>query len=102
MTTHYEPHERTLATEIAERLNDLHSLPLHLQFVRQYKEAFLLDRLEQALAMPKHKIKKSRAALYVHLVTKEDRKPRVTEATTEATYHDYQRDRCPACGRESV
>ncbi len=99
MTTQYNRDEMKLANEIATALNDQHSLPLHLQFVRRYTENFLRNKLEQVLAMPKHKIKRSRAALYVHLVTKDDEKGADREARDEAEDQDY---RCPTCGQEYV
>ncbi len=95
MTIHYEPHEMKLANEIASTLHDEHSLPLHLQFVRRYTESFLRRMLEQALAVPKDKLRKSRAALYVYLVSKDDKSSGPKE--TAEPEHTSQ---CPTCGRE--
>lgn len=95
MTVHYEPHEMRLANEIAATLHDEHSLPLHLQFVRRYTETFLRRKLEQALAMPSSKVRKSRAALYVYLVTKDEKS---TEA--DDTEESDTTSQCPTCGRE--
>jgi len=61
---------RTLAHEIAQALNDMDSITLHLQYVRKYKESFLRKQLKTVLSIPAHKIKKSRAALYTFLVNK--------------------------------
>ena len=72
MNEHYDPHEITLAHEIANTLNDMDSLVLHLQYVRKYKEAFLRKVLNKVLSIPEHKIKRSRAALYTFLVSKGD------------------------------
>lgn len=64
----YTPHEIKLATEIAETLGDRDSMALHLMYVRKYQEAFLREKLVKVMAMPEHKIKKSRAAIYVFLI----------------------------------
>ncbi len=65
----YEPHEIKLAQDIAHALRDYDSMPYHLQNARKYKEAFLLKQLETVLAIPQHKIRNSRAAYYVFLIS---------------------------------
>lgn len=68
MHIHYDPHEVRLANEIAETLEDRDSLALHLQYVRKYKESFLRKTLAKVMALPEHKIRKTRAALFVFLI----------------------------------
>ncbi|HNP23436.1 MAG TPA: hypothetical protein PKM63_17335 [Panacibacter sp.] len=68
MYENYEPYEIRLAHEIAETLQDKDSLPLHLQFVRKFKEEFLRKILNKVMSLDKKKIKRSRAALYTFLV----------------------------------
>lgn len=68
MYENYEPHEITLAQEIAHALRDYDSIPYHLANARKFNEAFLRKQLEAVLAIPEHKIKNSRAAYYVFLI----------------------------------
>lgn len=68
MHLQYDPHEHKLANEIAETLGDRDSIALHLQYVRKYKEAFLRKTLAKAMSIPEHKIRKTRAALFVFLI----------------------------------
>jgi hypothetical protein len=73
MQKDYAPYEIRLAREIAEALNDVSSLPYHLQMVLKYKEEFLRDNLMKALTVAEDQIKKSRAALYVYLINQGSR-----------------------------
>lgn len=66
----YSPQEIKLAKEIAQTLDDVDSMPLHLEYARKYQEAFLRKQLNHVRSLPADKIKKSRAALYVYLVNK--------------------------------
>ncbi len=68
MNHDYEPHERRLANEIAETLEDRDSLVMHLQYVRKYKEEYLRKVLNKVMTLPPEKIRKSRAALYTFLI----------------------------------
>ena len=68
MYSNYTPQEIKLANEIAETLKDRDSLALHLQYVRKYKEEFLRRILSKVMALPEHKIRSTRAALYVFLI----------------------------------
>jgi hypothetical protein len=65
----YHPYEIKLASEIAETLGDRDSLALHLQYVRKYKEEFLRKVLTKVMSLPDEKIRKTRAALYVFLIS---------------------------------
>lgn len=97
MTNQYEPHEIKVANDIATKLNDQHSLHLHLQFVRQYPEEFLRKQLAEVLAVPPHKIIKNRAALYVSLVKRNWNRHTESSADTDV---EHIGDRCPLCGQE--
>ena len=68
MNEHYDPYEIKLAHEIADALKDHDSIPLHLQHVRKYKEAFLRKILAKVMSVDERKIKRSRAALYTFLI----------------------------------
>lgn len=73
MTEQYTPQEMKLAHEIASTLNDHDSLALHLQHVRKYKEEYLQKTLAKVMAIPEHKIKRNRAALYTYLISQADK-----------------------------
>ena len=59
-----------LANEIAEALNDLAGLPLYRSFANKYPTELLRGILEEVIAIPAHKIKKSKGALFNYLVQK--------------------------------
>ena len=73
MYENYDPYEIRLAREIATTLSDLDSLPLHLQYVRKFKEEFLRKILNKVMSLDERKIKRSRAALYTFLVSQGDK-----------------------------
>jgi len=73
MLEQYTQQEIKLAREIAEALQDVGSLPYHLKQVRKYQEEFLRKKLTHVLSIPEDQIKKSRAALYVYLITQSSR-----------------------------
>ena len=60
------------AREMAEALNDTDALSLYISFVQKYKEEFLREILAKVLAMPSHKIRKTRGALFNYLVQQHD------------------------------
>lgn len=60
--------EMQFAMEMAEILNDREALPLYIAFTRQYPESLLREVLEKVRAIPDHKIKKTRGALFNFLV----------------------------------
>ncbi len=70
--------EELLALDLAEALNDCKGLPLYLSYVKKYPDYLLRESLGKALEIPEGKIKKSRAALFNHLVRKEARQRRVS------------------------
>lgn len=63
------PNQKELALRIATRLDDLDWLSFHEDLVRQYSEEFLLEKLNYVMSLPSSKIKNSRAAYYIFLVT---------------------------------
>lgn len=64
----YTPKEYKLAREIAESLQDMDSLGMHIKFVQTYAESHLRKILSKVLSIPEHKIRKTRGALYTSLV----------------------------------
>lgn len=63
------PKQRQLAYDIAQRLDDLDWVAYHEDLVKQYSEAYLKQKLEYVMSLPSSKIKNSRAAYYIFLVT---------------------------------
>ncbi len=62
--------EQLLAFDIAKELNDLKALRLYLSYVKKYPESLLRKILGEVKEIPLKKIKKSRGALFNHLVKK--------------------------------
>jgi biotin operon repressor len=60
--------EEVLAHDLATALNEPEELPLYLTFVKAYSEPFLREILAKVNQTPRHRIKKSRAALFTYLV----------------------------------
>lgn len=60
--------QKQFAKVIAATLDDLKSLVLHEKLILQYSETYLNETLEYVMALPREKIKNSRAAFYVWLV----------------------------------
>ena len=60
--------EELLALYLAEALNERQNLPLYLSFSKKYPESFLRKVLGEVKEIPSEKIKKSRAALFNHLI----------------------------------
>jgi hypothetical protein len=73
MQNNYTPEELRLAREIAEILDDMDSLPMHLILVQKHKEGFLRERLNKVMSIPESQIKRSRAALYMFLINQKGR-----------------------------
>jgi hypothetical protein len=57
-----------LALDMARSLNDLQGLPLYLSYSRKYPQSLLIEVFEKVKEMPDQKIKKSRGALFNHLI----------------------------------
>ena len=64
--------EELLAVDLAEGLDDHRGLALYLSFAKRYPEALLRRLMSLVRDVPARKIKKSRGALYNHLVQKHD------------------------------
>ena len=75
----YNSNEYKLAREIAETLNDMDSLSLHIKFVQTYSEQFLRERLNRVMSIPENKIRKTRGALYTSLVTRNGYQHRIRD-----------------------
>ena len=70
MTFKPQTEKEVLAVDIAYKLNDLANIPLYISYANKYPETVLLKALGEALEVPQHKIKKTRGALFNHLVQK--------------------------------
>jgi hypothetical protein len=62
--------EELLALDLAEALRDRKSLPFYLKLSKTYSEDLLRKALGEINEIPDKKIKKSRAALFNHLIQK--------------------------------
>lgn len=62
--------EELLAKDIAIVLNDYHALPLYLSYSKKYPESLLRKILGEVREIPQSKIKKSRGALFNHIIKK--------------------------------
>ena len=60
--------EYKLAYEIAEALNDLDSLEIHISFAQSFNESVLRKIFNRVMSIPEEKIKRTRGALYTYLV----------------------------------
>lgn len=70
------PEQKELAVYIAKKLDDQDWLTFHEDLVRQYAKEFLLEKMNYVLSLPSSKIKNSRAAYYIFLVTGNARRNR--------------------------
>lgn len=64
----YNPIEIQLAHEIAERLNDPEALSLYLSYATQFSHDKLRELLNRVCSIPDKDIRRSRGALFTHLV----------------------------------
>lgn len=62
--------EELLALDLADALNDRKALALYLSYARRFPESLLRKALGEAKEIPEEQIRKSRAALFNHLVRK--------------------------------
>ncbi len=60
--------EELLAWDLATAFKDRKGLPFYISCTRKYPESFLRRALAEVMAVPEDKIKKSRGALFNHLV----------------------------------
>lgn len=66
--------EQLLALDLPEDLNDRQGLALYLSYCKRYPESLLRKVLGEVKEMPSEKVKKSRAALFNHLIQQYDQK----------------------------
>ena len=62
--------EELLAKDLARALKDPQGFPLYLSYAKRYPESLLRKVLGEVREIPDHKIKKSRGALFNHLIQK--------------------------------
>lgn len=62
--------EELLAFDLADALRDRKGISLYLSYAKKYPESFLRRVLGEVKEIPDHKIKKSRGALFNHLIQK--------------------------------
>lgn len=60
--------EYKLACEIADALNDMDSLEIHISFAESFNESVLRKIFNRVMSIPEDKIKRTRGALYTYLV----------------------------------
>ena len=68
----YSTEQRKLAQYLAKQLQDWHSLGQYLKFTTLYTEAQLRETLARVMAVPEDQIRKSRGALFTHLIQNYD------------------------------
>jgi biotin operon repressor len=66
--------EDLLALDLARDLDDYQGLPFYISISRKYSESFLRGILGQIKSIPSEKIKKSKGALFNHLVQRYGKK----------------------------
>lgn len=62
--------QELLALDLAEALNDRQGLALYLSYAKRYPESLLRQVLGEVKEIPSEKIKKSRGALFNHIIQK--------------------------------
>ncbi len=62
--------EELLAVDLAQALNDEKGLALYLSYAKKYPEHLLRETLGQVKEIPTNKIKKTKGALFNHLIQK--------------------------------
>lgn len=70
MTFKPQTEKELLAADLAYKLNDLPNLPMYIAYANKYPEVLLRKASGAAMEMPQNKIKKTRGALFNHLVQK--------------------------------
>jgi hypothetical protein len=71
-STMYSPQEIQLAQELAKGLNDETSISFYLACTKKYSHRSLRKTLDHVLSIPKANIRRSRGALFNHLVSQLD------------------------------
>lgn len=70
MTFKPQNEKELLAWDLANNLNDMTSLPLFISYANKYPAGFLRKVLGTVMEVPSERIRKSRGALFNHLVKK--------------------------------
>ena len=65
--------EELLAFDLSEALNDHKGLALYISYARRFPESLLRQTLGEVMEIPQERIKKSRAALFNHLISNHDK-----------------------------
>ena len=65
--------EELLAFDLSEALNDHNGLALYISYARRFPESLLRQTLGEVMEIPQERIKKSRAALFNHLISNHDK-----------------------------
>jgi len=81
----YSPQEIQLAKEMARELDDESSLTFYLACTKKYSHRSLRKTLAHVLSIPKNNIRKSRGALFNHLITQLDE---IHQDDTTSRYED--------------
>jgi hypothetical protein len=68
----YSPQEIQLAQDLAKGLNDEASISFYLACTKKYSHRSLRKTLDHVLSIPKANIRRSRGALFNHLVSQLD------------------------------
>ena len=84
----YTAQQTMLANELAETLHDFHSITQYLRFTERYTEEQLRETLDRVMAMPAEKIKRSRGALFTHLIKNYDSNPE--HFRNKSRHQDYR------------
>jgi hypothetical protein len=71
-STMYSPQEIQLAQDLAKGLNDEASISFYLACTKKYSHRSLRKTLDHVLSIPKANIRRSRGALFNHLVSQLD------------------------------
>jgi hypothetical protein len=80
----YSPQEIQLAQELAGSLNDQESMSFYLACTKKYSHRSLRKTLAHVLSIPKANIRRSRGALFNHLVSQLD----MIDQEDDADYED--------------
>lgn len=65
--------EEFIAYDLAESLNDHENIAAYLSYAKRFSESFLRGVLGNVMEIPDERIRKSRAALFNHIINKHDK-----------------------------
>jgi hypothetical protein len=66
--------EVKLAVEIAQILNDMDAIDLHIKYAERYSEKLLRDKLRKVMETPAEKVRTTRARFYNYLIQQHEKK----------------------------